>query len=114
MNTDEHGSGTEFIRVDPCSSVVEISDARSVKTKRLADIGPADAFGIDRGVQTLDRFARAFTAELERLEMNREKVRRAGAVGHVDCLLRRAMRVDPRVVRADRHDREIERTFAAQ
>src|SRR5947207_15245327 len=39
---------------------------------------------------------------------------RAGGVCHVDCLLCRAMRSDPGVVRSDRHDREIDPTAFAQ
>jgi len=40
--------------------------------------------------------------------MHRHDELRAGGVGHLDRLLRRAMVPDPWVVSCDRHDREID------
>src|SRR6266850_5160499 len=86
----------------------------STKAERLPDVPPADPFGFNRAFQAFHRLARPFTAERERLVMDRQEITRAGVVRHPDSLLRRAMRLHPGLVSADRHDGQVKRPLAAQ
>ena len=51
-------------------------------------------------------------AEFERLVMHRQDEAGTRHVGHFEGLFRRAVAVDPRIVGADGHDREVERAVA--
>src|SRR5436305_407051 len=46
--------------------------------------------------------------------MDRQEMISACVIGHLHCLLRRAMRTLPRLVGTDRHDRQIVWGFAAK
>src|SRR4051812_16974725 len=72
--------------------------------KRLADIVPPDPFRLDRALQSFHRLRHPFAAEGERLEMDGEKIVRAGVIRHLHRLFRGAMRLNPRLIGADRHD----------
>ena len=61
-----------------------------------------------------DRLAKVFGAEAESLMMDRHDEMSAGFVGHVHGLFRSAVRMDPGIVSADRHDRQIDGTGSAQ
>ena len=78
--------------------------------KCFANFPQGDAFGLSaqRVLEAFDRFAQRFEAEPERLMMNRHDEPGASGICHFNRLLGRAMRSDPRIVSADRHDREIE------
>src|SRR6266550_4309296 len=82
----------------------------------LADFAEGDAFGclFECCLETFNRFPQRLETESKCLMMHWHDKVRAGGVCHVDCLLGRAMRSDPRVVRSDRHDREIDATAFAQ
>jgi hypothetical protein len=82
----------------------------------LADFAKGDAFrrSFEGCLEPLDWFAQWFETEPESLMMHRHDELGAGAIRHLDCLLRGAMRPDPGIVRADRHDREIDRAVLTQ
>jgi hypothetical protein len=69
---------------------------------------------MQRGLEALDRFAKVFGAETERLMMDRHDEMSAGFIGHVHGLFRSAVRMNPGIVSADRHDRQIDGTGSAQ
>ena len=69
---------------------------------------------MQRGLEANDRLAKVFGAEAESLMMDRHDEMSAGFVGHVYGLFRSAVRMDPRIVSADRHDRQIDGTGSAQ
>jgi len=60
------------------------------------------------------RFAKVFGAEAESLMMDRHDEMSAGFIGHVHGLFRSAVRMNPGIVSADRHDRQIDGTESAQ
>jgi hypothetical protein len=68
---------------------------------------------MQRGLEALDRFAKVFGAETERLMMDRHDEMSAGFIGHVHGLFRSAVRMNPGIVSADRHDRQIDGTESA-
>src|SRR5580700_6094613 len=82
----------------------------------LADFAEGDAFRclMQRGLETNDRFAKVFGAEAESLMMDRHDEMSAGFIGHVHGLFRSAVRMNPGIVSADRHDRQIDGTGSAQ
>ena len=55
-----------------------------------------------------------FGAETESLMMDRHDEMSAGFIGHVHGLFRSAVRMNPGIVSADRHDRQIDGTGSAQ
>src|SRR6185437_16895331 len=59
--------------------------------------------------KALNRLVARFTAELEGLVMNRENPLGAGIVGHLRGLLGIAVEANPGIVRADRHNGEVDR-----
>lgn len=59
-------------------------------------------------LEALDGFPQWLETEPERLMVHRHDESRAGCSCHRHCLLRRAVRLDPGIVRPDRHDREID------
>src|SRR6266545_2168598 len=65
-------------------------------------------------LEPFDWFAQWLETEAESLMMHRHDKLGAGGVCHFNRLLRRAMRSDPRIVSADRHDREIDTSVRAQ
>src|SRR3984893_16077887 len=69
---------------------------------------------MQRGLEALDRFAKAFGAEAESLMMDRHDEISAGFIGHLHGLFRSAVRINPGIVSADRHDRQIDGTGSAQ
>ena len=77
----------------------------------LTDFADRNAIrgGTRRQQQPLDRLPVRFIAQLEGLVMHREHELRTGVIGHRERLLGVAVRMYPRVVGADRHDREIHR-----
>src|SRR6266480_3509166 len=82
----------------------------------LADFAEGDAFRclLECCLETFNRFPQRLETESKCLMMHWHDKLRTGGVCHVDCLLGCAMRSDPRVVRSDRHDREIDATAFAQ
>ena len=82
----------------------------------FADIDGEEAVRLarKRGAEARGGFIHRFGAELERLVMDRCEVACAGLLGHRDGLLGRAVGVNPRVVRADRHQRQIDRLVASR
>ena len=82
----------------------------------LADFAEGDAFRclMQRGLETLDRFAKVFGAEAESLMMDRHDEMSAGFIGHLHGLFRSAVRMNPGIVSADRHNCQIEGTRRAQ
>src|SRR5436309_838755 len=76
----------------------------------LTNFAECDAFrSVARGGrEAFDWFSQWLETEPERLMMHRHYELRAGGVGHLDRLLRRAMVPDPWVVSCDRYDREID------
>ena len=69
---------------------------------------------MQRGLEALDRLAKAFGAEAESLMMDRHDEMSAGFIGHVHGLFRSAVGMNPGIVSADRHDRQIDGTASAQ
>src|SRR6202023_1818068 len=69
---------------------------------------------MQRGLKALDRFAKGFGAEAEGLMMDRHDEMSAGFIGHLHGLFRSAVRMDPGIVSADRHDCQIGGTGSAQ
>src|SRR5580692_11593336 len=69
---------------------------------------------MQRGLETNDRFAKVFGAEAKCLMMDRHDELSAGFIGHLHGLFRSAVRMNPGIVSADRHDRQIDRTESAQ
>src|ERR1700726_4179113 len=67
-----------------------------------------------RSLEALDRLTKAFGAETESLMMDRYDEMSASFIGHVHGLFRSAVRMNPGIVSADRHDRQIDRTGSAQ
>jgi hypothetical protein len=61
-----------------------------------------------------DRFVKVFGAEAESLMMDRHDEMSAGFIGHLRGLFRSAVRMNPGILSADRHDRQIEGTGSAQ
>jgi len=76
----------------------------------LTNFAECDAFRsvAKGGLEAFDWFSQWLETEPERLMMHRHYELRAGGVGHLDRLLRRAMVPDPWVVSCDRYDREID------
>src|ERR1700730_17590957 len=76
----------------------------------FADFADGDAFRglMQRGLKALDRFAKSFGAEAESLMMDRHDEMSAGFIGHLHGLFRSAVRMNPGIVSADRHDRQID------
>src|SRR5579872_7387136 len=91
-----------------------VTAAASPQTKSLPDIPQGEAFSLQRLLEPLNRLVRAFLAQLEGLVMDREEIVRAGFVRHPHGLLGRAMGANPRMISADRHDRQFKRPLAAQ
>jgi hypothetical protein len=97
-------------------------DTRGTKDRHLreyecfADFADGDAVWclMQRGLETNDRFAKVFGAEAESLMMDRHDEMSAGFMGHLHGLFRSAVRMDPGIVSADRHDRQIDETGSAQ
>jgi hypothetical protein len=75
-----------------------------------------DAFRclMQRGLEALDRFAKIFGAEVESLMMDWHDEMSASFIGHSHGLFRSAVRMNPGIVSADRHDRQIDGTGSAQ
>ena len=63
----------------------------------------------ERSPQSGGGLIHGFAAEAEGLVVNRDKVQSACLAGHIDRLLRTAMRVDPRIIGTDRHQHKIDR-----
>src|SRR6516225_11415405 len=86
------------------------------KHKGLADFAKRNALGSfsQRCCEAFNRLAQWLEAEPKRLMMNRHDEAHACVVCHFNCLLGRAMRPNPRVVSADGHDREIDRSVSPQ
>ena len=82
----------------------------------LANFAERDTLWLitQRRFEAFDWLAQRFEAEPKSLVMHRYDGTRAGRVRHLDRLLRRAMRSDPGIVRADRHDRYIDRSALVQ
>ena len=82
----------------------------------FADFAQGNAFRclMQRGLEALDRLAKAFGAETESLMMGRHDEMSASFIGHVHGLFRSAVRMNPGIVSADRHDRQIDGTGSAQ
>ena len=82
----------------------------------FADFAEGDAFRCfpQRGLEALNRFAKVFGTEAESLMMDRDDEMSAGFIGHVHGLFRSAVRMNPGIVSADRHDRQIDGTGRAQ
>src|SRR5580704_9296044 len=82
----------------------------------FADFAEGDAFRclVQRGLEALDRLAKAFGAEVESLMMDRHDETSASFIGHVHGLFRSTVRMNPGIVSADRHDRQIDGTGSAQ
>ena len=79
------------------------------KHEGLADFAQRDSrwLVLERGFETLDRFAETFETESERLVVHWHNVINTGRVTHGDRLFGCAVRSDPRIVGADRHDGDI-------
>jgi len=60
------------------------------------------------GLEALDRFAKVFGTEAESLMMDRHDEMSAGFIGHLHRLFRSTVRMYPRIVSANRHDRQID------
>ena len=84
--------------------------------KCLADLAQGDTLGLiaQRSFEALNWFPKRFKAETERLMMDRHNEARACGVRHLNCLLGCAVRMNPWVVSADRHDRDIDRFVSSQ
>src|SRR5207244_161863 len=84
--------------------------------KFLADFPQRYAFGgfTQRGFEALDGLAKRFKAEPKGLMMNGHNKSRASGIRHFNRLLGRAMRANPRVVSANRHNGEINRSVSSQ
>ena len=84
--------------------------------KFLANSGEGHAVEVRSGglVETLDGFRKRFAAELECLVMNGDEKLGSGIIAHSPCLLRRAVVVNPGIVRADRHNGQIIRPGRAE
>ena len=82
----------------------------------FADFAEGDAFRClpQRSLEALDRLTKAFGAETESLMMDRHDEMSAGFIGHLHGLFRSAVRMNPGIVSADRHDRQIDGTGNAQ
>jgi hypothetical protein len=82
----------------------------------FADFAEGNAFWclMQRGLEALDRFAKGFGAEAESLMMDRHDEMSASFIGHLHGLFRSAMRMNPGIVSADRHDRQIDGPASAQ
>src|SRR5204863_10152264 len=85
-------------------------NAGAGQDERLADFGQRDALGLERPLEAADRLVHRLATETERLVMNGDHETRARLVRHLDGLLGRAVTADPRVVRADRHGDDVDRT----
>src|SRR3984893_9225922 len=84
--------------------------------KSFANFAEGDAFRrlVQCSLEALDRLTKAFGAETERLMMDRHDEMSAGFIGHLHGLFRSTVRMNPGIVRADRHDRQIDGTESAQ
>ena len=67
-----------------------------------------------RKSETFDRFAKWLDAQTKRLVMHRHEIPNAGRITHRDHLLGIGMHSDPRIIRADAHDRQIIWTVITQ
>ena len=100
----------------------ESTDKGGMKDRHLrehecfADFAEGDAFRclMQRGLEALDRFAKVFGAEAESLMMDRHDEKSAGFIGHLHGLFRSAVRMNPGIASADRHDSQIDGTGSAQ
>jgi hypothetical protein len=90
----------------------ESTDKERTKDRHLrehecfADFADGDAFRCpsQRSLEALDRFVKVFGAEAESLMTDRHDEMSAGFIGHFRGLFRSAMRMNPRIVSADRRD----------
>src|SRR5262249_51411209 len=80
------------------------------------DFAQGDAFRrlAQRGLEALDRLAKAFGAQPEGLMMDRQDEIGARFIGHFHRLLPGAMRTNPGVINAALHQCQINRTASAQ
>src|SRR5581483_3415463 len=86
----------------------------STHLESLAHFAERDAAGFERFFETLQRLVGLFAPEFEGLVVDRKHIARAGVIGHAYRLLRRAMRANPGLISADRHDGKFVRTMAAK
>src|SRR6266404_5926572 len=82
----------------------------------FADLAEGDTLRLIAkcGLETFDRFAGRLETEPECLMMHGHDEFCSGGVCHLDRLLRRAMRPDPRIVSGDGKNGEIDRAALAQ
>src|SRR5579871_3700879 len=75
----------------------------------LSDMAKSDPLGTaaGSGISPFDRFEIGLAAEEKSLMVDRQKELGAGIVGHLPGLFRSAMGRDPRIISADRHDRQV-------
>lgn len=93
-----------------------LSASSAWQHERFADLPQRDAlcFIFQRRFESFNRLAHRFEAQPESLMMHRHDKSCAGIIRHLDCLLRSAMRLDPRIVGGNRKDREINAPMASQ
>src|SRR5438128_8316951 len=105
-----HGGGQDYIR----SRLTRAPLHR--QNKCLANFAEGDALRLiaQRDLKALDGFPQRLETEAESLMMYRHDKPRACGICHFHSLLGRAMRADPRVVSANRHDREIDLAVSPQ
>ena len=80
-------------RLHPASQRTTVNDRHLREHECLADFAEGDAFRclVQRGLEALDRFAKAFGAEAESLMMDRHDEMSAGFIGHLHGLFRSAV-----------------------
>src|SRR5207249_3963012 len=64
--------------------------------------------------ETLNWFAERLKTKSEGLMVHRHDETGTCGIGHLDCLLRRAVGLDPGIVSANRHDRHVDRAMSPQ
>ena len=79
--------------------------------KFLAEGADGYAVGVIAGglAEALDRFVKGFAAELECLMVHRDEKLGPGIISHEPSLFGRAVEMNPGIVSADGHDRQIHR-----
>src|SRR5271163_1420224 len=99
-----------------CNGPVGTKDRQLRVYECFADFAEGNAFRclMQRGLEALDRFAKAFGAEAESLMVDWHDEMSASFIGHLHGLFRSAVRMNPGIVSADRHDRQIDGTGCAQ
>src|SRR5580704_1721710 len=105
--------GASGQRLRPASQPTgETEDQHLREHECLADFAEGDAFRClpQRSLEALDRLTKAFGAETESLMMDRHDEMSASFIGHVHGLFRSAVRMNPGIPSADRHDRQIDGT----